>query len=255
VCDVLPHVARAERRAKYRDYGLLAVSTVMIATGLFAMSEKPGLGIMVVSFFGACSLVPIFNIRRKRRASRVAREGSLQAIALPEDRTIRPSRGRLLAIEIGVFALCTLMVFVAEDALLVRVLAGGVALALAFAAVMTAAGKLPAAYLRFDEKCLTLGKRGYEMHVPWATIDLVLESEYFDNATVTLEFDDLEDVTTTPPECRERAHAALRKQQAWTGSPVVLMAVHYGVHADELMLTLELARIAAVEREPAASTP
>lgn len=85
-----------------RDWALLAVSLAFVAAGLLLLfvGREPRLALLCLLFFGACAVVFVGVIARKRRAARQAADPRLVP-EIPGGRTIRADRGRIVRSGVG----------------------------------------------------------------------------------------------------------------------------------------------------------
>jgi hypothetical protein len=59
--------------SQLRDYLLLAISAAFVACGVFLIHAGSfDVGIVSIVFFGACGILPILRLRRKRREARAS---------------------------------------------------------------------------------------------------------------------------------------------------------------------------------------
>lgn len=188
--------------------------------------REPMVAIGCIVFFGACLVMWCVNIGRKLRFARL-RPLSVEIVGgVP----LRPSRvrtallgGSVLVVGLGVLPLglarstmvtaCAVLMM-AVGALLL----GGVLLR-----------KLPVGFLQFDEVGLTVGERIGNFTIGWDNILGAWPAEFHDNAALFLSVRNLDGLTVSPPEAKQKVIVRLRRNEAWVGAHVMVLTGSYGI--------------------------
>lgn len=231
-------IVRLEREALIRDWMLLAISCAFVIAGIALLWKAPDTAIITIVFFGACGIVPVSSLLRRRRAQRASTVAA--TLTLPADRTLRPMRSRAVALFGGMLGLgVVIFYFSARYSPTFRWLIALVAVIGLCGLVAVALGYAPVGYLRFDAGQLTLGMRGYAMHVPWSACTAVIVGEYMNNPAVFVHLDDAASVHASPPEQTAKAHKALQRNESWCGAPIMILTTPYDFDPEALAAAIE----------------
>ncbi len=114
-------------------------------------------------------------------------------------------------------------------------LVAGVGLALLAA---TAAGWLPAGYLRFDPEGFTVAHRSWRYTIPWDAVAELGPGELYDNPVLCLWLRDFGAVRVEPSSFEMRARKQFASNERWTGAHVVIMTPQYGLELPLLVSAL-----------------
>lgn len=216
---------------------LLGVGALFVVVSLLMLPSAPRVAIPNTAFFGACFVVFAANVLRKRRFAAMR----LREVEIAGETPIRPSRAYVAVLGGGLFFVgVVLLVFEWPAApLVVRLSILAIAAAGAALLALLAAGRLPAGYLQFDPAGLTVGQRGFTMHLPWDQIGTVTAGEMHHNPVLLLSMASVEAVVVEPAAERPRALRQIARSAQWTGAHVVVMTAQYRIDLPLLVALVE----------------
>lgn len=234
--SVLPARAHRSKGPGFKDWLLLAISLAFTAVSALMWSGDPDRALVAGAFFGLCTVVAATTVVRKLRNARLR---PLRA-AIAGGVSIRPSRGRVLALATAVGGLgVVIAVFGSGFPWLMRAMGWSLVLVGAGLLAGVAFGRIPAEYLRFDPQGITFGGRRFSTLVPWDRIARVAQGELHDNAVLLLWVDDPAAVIATPASHQQRAVGKLLSNEAWIGAHLMVMTGLYGFDLPLLAAAVE----------------
>ncbi|WP_341677919.1 hypothetical protein [Niveibacterium sp. SC-1] len=226
-----------------KDYLLVAISAIFVVIGCILLPRDPDAGIVALAMFGPCLVFFAYAILRRHRRKRVP----LQAQVLGGT-PLRPLRGRLLMLGLGMLVLGTVLATHGAGAGRVFVwLTGFVAGFGAVLSVLVLLRVLPAGYVQFDPDALVIGTRRDTVRVPWSAISGMAETELHHNPVVLIWVGDPAALNVQPESRTARVLARMTSSRNWLGADFAIMCSQYGI--DSTVLLVALGRYAA---EPAA---
>jgi len=208
------------------DWALLGVGLVFAAIALFMLGARRDGGVVLLAFAIVVCGVATATLLRKYRYRRLL---PLRA-SIAGGVVIRPERWRAVVAAITMLGLGIVIVLFGYDVgRFFQVIGVLLALGGAVLVVLVAVGRLPPGYIRLDPPGLTIGRRGFELLVPWDRITAIASTELHDNPFILLTLDDPTSVAVSPPSARERAIAFLLRNYAWVGAHVALSPASFGM--------------------------
>ena len=215
----------------FRDWALFGIGFSFVAMSLFIASRE-GLGdaLFPLCFFGVCALVSGYVVVRKLRRRRF----TATFASVPGGVALRASSARMLGVA-ALIAVAVLPIFFVNDPPLLMIICAAVALGgAALVVIGVLSGRFGRRFLRFDPPGLTMGEGKYECLYLWDQIVDLAEFEMHDNAMVGFNLVNPEALLVKPESARARAYKKMGSNAAFTGRHVVIMPMHFGVHAESL---------------------
>jgi hypothetical protein len=231
-----PHRDALPPGPSLRDWLLLAINVAFVAMGVVLLPRKFDVGIVTLTFFGFCAIVPITTILRKLRNRRLR---PLRAAVVGGVR-IRPSRLRTLALGIGLLVLgMTLIAFGHGYPRLMQVVVWIIAACGAVVTVGVMLGKLPVGHLMFTPQGLTMGRRRYTISVSWDDMVMWDSAEFHDNPVLRIWLRPHATIVVEPPALTARATSELASSNAWIGAPIAIMTSSYALDVPVVLVAIE----------------
>ncbi|PJZ58118.1 hypothetical protein [Leptospira barantonii] len=219
-----------------RDWVLVGIGLAFVVMGIVILPKNPKVGIVTLTFFGLCAGVAIRTVIRKRKESKF--QGlSVHVIGGVE---IRPSRLRILILSVSLVIVgAVLLIFGNEYPLVFRVLAGlicGIGIVLM---VLVAFRKIPVGFIRFDYEGFTIGRKRWNVTLPWDEIALVRPGDFNGNSALYLWVKSYERIRTEPKEFHSLAVAEILSSESWVGSHFMILTENYNLHSPMVAEALE----------------
>jgi hypothetical protein len=234
--EAKPHRDALPPGPSRRDWLLLAINVGFVAMGLVLLPRKFDVGVVTITFFGFCAIVPMTTILRKQRNRRLR---PLRAAVVGGMR-IRPSRLRTLALGGGLLSLGVILIAFGRGypwlmQVVVWIIAG-------VGAVVTAGvllGKLPVGHLLFTPRGLTIGRRRYTISVSWDDMSMWDSAEFHDNPVLRIWLRPHATIVVEPPALTARATSDLASSNAWMGAPIAIMTSSYVLDVPVVLVAIE----------------
>lgn len=225
-----------ELKPSLRDWILVAIGLAFVVAGIMVLPRNPKVGIVTLAFFGLCAGIAIRTVFRKLRDSRF-QSLSVHVIGGVE---IRPSRLRILLMAVSLFVVgAVLLLFGTEYPFVFRVLAGlicgtGIALVL-----MIALGKIPVGFIRFDSEGFTIGRKRWNVTLPWDEIAEIRAGDYSGNSALYLWIKSLDRIKTDPEEFQNKAVEEILSSERWIGAHFMILTENYNLSSPMVAEALE----------------
>lgn len=215
----------------FRDWALFAIGLIFVGLGiLIAWREGLREALFPLSFFGVCALVSGYVVVRKLRRRRF----TATIASVPGGVALRASNTRSLGLA-ALIAVAVAPVFFLDDAPLLIIICAAVALGgSALLVIGVLSGRISRRFLRFDPPGLTIGEAKYECLILWDQIADLAEFEMHDNTVVGFNLVNPQSLLVKPESAAARAFKMLARNEAYSGRHVVIMPMHFGVHAESL---------------------
>jgi hypothetical protein len=232
-------------RITFGDWALLAISIAFVVCGAFVLPRDRNVGITTIVFFGACGLVALGVILRKRREQ--ALQGA--SVQVTGGVPIRPSPRRMQLLGAGLLAVgATLLWFGPQADMLVRVCCWIMAVVGAAVLLISLAGLTGNQYLQFEPDALVLGYRSWSVAIPWDQVAQVAAGELSRNPALCLWIASPEACKIVPPEKEDAFLKSISQCRAWMGADVCVITTHYDVPLPVLVTAIERYRSSQAAR-------
>jgi hypothetical protein len=123
-------------------------------------------------------------------------------------------------------------------------------------------GTFPPGFLQFEPDGLIIGRRGWQVLVPWDRIYAIEQSSMDSNSVITLDILDHDTLEITPASMEVAARKIIAGRSLWQWTPFKIFPMHYGIPTPVLALAIRhyaenaTARRALASRKlPAHPTP
>jgi hypothetical protein len=222
-----------------KEWALLAISVMFCLAGSLGLRRDWRMAVVTITFFGACGLVFLANILRRRREQRL-RHGTVHVTG---NVNIYVDKAGMAYTALACFLLGAVMYFAgAQYPLLFRLIGAfigvlGIALAIAIAT-----GFNSRQFIRFEPDAFIVGERAYRARIEWTNIASVLTFEYARNPFVGVQLVNVLGVRVEPA---EKAGAFVRhvgRNRALMGPDWVIASRNFGI--DSVVLANALQRYA-----------
>ncbi len=215
----------------FRNWALFAVGLTFVAIGiLIAWREGLREALFPLSFCGVCALVSGYVVVRKLRRRRF----TATTASVPGGVALHASNTRSLGLA-ALIAIAVAPIFFLDDAPLLIIICAAIALAgSALLVIGVLSGRISSRFLRFDPPGLTVGEANYECLFLWDQIVDLAEFEMHDNAVVGFNVTNPHSLLVKPDSARAKAYKMLARNEAFSGRHVVIMPMHFGIHAGSL---------------------
>lgn len=222
-------------KVTFKDWLLALIGLLFTLSGLLIIQNDFKVGITTLAFFGSCFAVAVRVILRKLR---LQRQSPLTATVLGGE-PIRPSRGRIAMLGLGLLVVGSILAFFQPDddkilfgCALLMAIAGGILLF----GLLT--GLLSKAYIQFDPPGITFGYLGGKATVPWTAITKVARGEMHNNQAVFL-WVEHEALTAEPPSYLPKLKKQMSSSRTWAGADFVILSSTYGIDAPILLAAIK----------------
>src|SRR5262245_6255839 len=223
-------------RPGVRDWALLAINIVFVASGLLILSHNRDVGIVSPALFGPCLILAVVTLLRKFRFRRFRALKAEIVGGVP----IRASRAQLLSIALVLTLMGVIIVLFGRSyPLLFWMLAWLIGLIGGALTIAVLSGLIPNDYLKFDPEGITFGRARYAYMVAWDNIAQVSAGHMNDNPALFIWLHDYSCVTVHPGEKRARVLKSFAWSTGWARAPIVLLPSRYNIDLPVLTLALE----------------
>lgn len=219
-----------------RDWLLLTINVVFVVMGVVLLPRKFDVGIVTITFFGFCAIVPVTTILRKQRNRRLRPLRAAVVGGVP----IRPSRSRTLALGIGLLVVgTTLITFGHGYPWLMHVVVWVIVAVGAVVTIGVMLGKFPVGHLMFTPRGLTIGRRRYTISVSWDDMLMWDSADFHDNPVLRIWLRPNPTIVVEPPALTARATSDLASSNAWMGAPIAIMTSSYALDVPVVLVAIE----------------
>lgn len=230
----------------FQDWLLVVIGLAFVVMGIVVLPRNPSVGIVTITFFGLCAGIGIRIVIGKRKDSGF-QSLSVQVIGGID---IRPSRRRIFVMAcLLVFVGSVLIVFGGQYSIVFQALAGVIAGFGIVLVTLIALRKIPVGFIRFDYEGFTIGKKRWNVILPWDEILEVQAGDYSGNSALFLWIKSFDRIKTVPNEFRKSAVDEMRANEKWIGSHFIIVTENYNLSAPMVAEALERYILTPAARE------
>ena len=230
---------RPWRTSSKQNWALLICSLAFCAGALLNARHDWRAALVTITFFGACALIFVADILRKRRERR--ERGSIVQVTGGVNIPVESSRVGFIAL--GCCVVGAVLFFVGVNyPLLLRLLGAFIGLVGVALAIALACGYFRRQFIRFDPDAFTVGERGFRYRLEWDNFDDIAEIEFASNPFVGIRVRSVEAIVVEPPDRAPSFRSLIANNRALMDADVVIAPRNFGI--DGPVLAGALARYA-----------
>ncbi len=213
-------------RIPWRDRWTIIINGVFALLGLLLIRANLDVGIVTVAFFGSGAFLLAWLQWRKY----VEHRQTLTSVDVVGGVRIYPRRAFMLVMGGWLAALgLVLFVFGTSYPGLLRWIAAFIFVCGFVLCVLTVLRQYPPGFLQFEPDGLMIGRRGWQVRVPWDCIYAVETGEISNNPIIQLGVTDRHMLVVSPATAQSIADKAMKGGSLTDWGPFIIFPMHYGV--------------------------